>query len=140
MTAQGQPTYDAPDGEAEPKPVEFLSRENVEKTAQRTYDEFPLPNGMRCRIQSLSELEYAKFETRFCDSKGQPRNDRLKDMRPLLVMMTVVDENGGLRFGPEDLDYLRAMSAPLSMCIYARARKLCGIGEEEEEIDDLKKS
>lgn len=83
----------------------YASREMFLKPATRRFLDVDLPvSGLKVRIRSLMELEKEEFENETMNSKGNIRQDKLKNARRRLVVKCLVDGNGDVLLQPNDVD------------------------------------
>jgi hypothetical protein len=87
-------------------------------------------------IRELTGNERDEYELSIVDPETNQVNKA--GMRAILVVMTLVDEEGNKLFTLDDVDQVGALSSSALSKIFNKAAKLCGITEED--IADLEKN
>lgn len=73
--------------------------------AKRRFVEVTLPvSGCAVRVQSLTELERAKFQSGFLDKNGDVRPDRLVNANRRLIVLCLVDAAGNRLLNDNDVN------------------------------------
>lgn len=117
----------------------FLSREILLAPTGPRYVEVEIPElGGRVRVQSMSTAERGRFEAYFQNATGKTRAERLAKAREMLVVATVVDENGNKMFTPSDVEALSKQDVTILERIVRAAQDLCLIADSD--IEELAKN
>lgn len=106
----------------------------------RVPDDFPDPelSGAVYRVRALSAAEKSDFDGQFLSKKGELLPGRVKHIRLLLLIETVVDETGAPLFTRDDLSALQAVDAGLIELLVNKAQELNRFTEAD--IEDLEKN
>ena len=115
----------------------YASRTELLKKAPRRYRDETLPvSGLRIRIQSLTEKEYAEF-CRAVNNKKDSVVTLLNSRRALLIRC-LVDENGNRMFSLDDYDALAEWDA----ADLQAAQSACAdhVGTSEDGLENIRKN
>lgn len=126
--------------------MKFGSRELLLKKRPRRIETVTVPSdfpdaelaGATFRVQALTAAEKSEFDSQFTGRKGQLLPSRVKRIRLLLVLATVVDESGSPLFSADDIPQLEAVDAGLIELLVDKAQELNRFSDED--IDDLEKN
>lgn len=114
-----------------PEPVQqpLASRSDfLGSTCERRYREVTLPiSGKRVRIQSLSELERARYEAALIDGNGRRIAARVRDQRARLICLCLVDERGDRLLHDTDVDAVLARDSHDDGYLYDQIFDLVGL-------------
>lgn len=109
-----------------------LSRDEFLGQREVRYMDVPIgDNGQTVRIKSLTELERSSFEVT-CGA-GTNKKRSLRDSRALLLCRCIVDEDGNLMMGDDDVERLHEMDARITGRVFDAAVKHIGISNEDVE-------
>lgn len=114
--------------------MSLLTKEQLlEKRTRKTVEvEIPELDGS-VKIRALRSKEITSWQTSMMDKHGNPDVKRLKESRERLVMLSVVDDNGNLVFGRDDLEALNNLENSIIDRIAVAAHDLNGIEGTEFE-------
>jgi len=108
--------------------LSLLTKEQLlEKRTRKTIEvQIPELDGA-VKIRALKSKEITTWQTSMMDKHGNPDVKRLKESRERLVMLSVVDDNGNLVFGRDDLEALNNLENSIIDRIAVAAHDLNGI-------------
>lgn len=91
----------------------YAGRESLLALSVRRYRDVEIDDGLKYRIQSLTEREKSSYEADILSNKsGQSvRLDRIVDSRLQLVVLCLVDGAGKRLFSKEDIPALRELDS-----------------------------
>ena len=121
----------------------FLSREEILKPAQLRSVVVVLPElgGKSVRVKALTAGERGRFQSQFLDKDtGEVDLTRAYEMSELLVVATVVDDNGRLMFTPDDVEAIKDIDAAVVARIADVAMQLSRLGKHDNSKDLVKNS
>jgi hypothetical protein len=84
-------------------------------------------------VQGLTAAQRDEFEGSLVVGKGRKRDVNMKNMRAKLVVLTVIGEDGQRLFTESDIAQLGAMRADILDRIFAVAKELSGLSDQDEE-------
>lgn len=99
----------------------------------------PLPvNGLRLRIQSLTEQEMSKYQTELVGRGNRPKPARLEDANGRLFCRVLVDGDGNRLFGDGDAEAFAGWDSADTGALYERVKRHLGL--EDGDVEDLVKN
>ena len=115
--------------------MSLLTKEQLLAKRERVFKEIPIPElGSSVRIRALKSAEITGWQASLLDPKtGEPSIKLQKQARERLVAISVVNENGTLLFGKDDLEALNNLENSIVGRIAAAATELNGIDNEDFE-------
>lgn len=117
---------------------EIATREQILSLAgleKRRFMDVDLPvSGLRVRIRSLTEEEYARYQMAVVNTAGKVRTNKLEDAGRRLIALCIVDENGNRLFADNEADKLRSLDNADAQSLYNACLKHNGINRDEEEM------
>ncbi len=125
---------------SETKPAAtLLTRDAILKADDMTYEVVEVPEwGGSVRVKALNGTERDAFEASLVMGKGKSATVNLQNMRAKLVTQTAVDENGKALFDFADIGALGRKSASALERVFAAARRLSGLSDED--VEELTKN
>lgn len=123
--------------------TELLTREAILEADDLDYEDVPVPEwGGTVRVKGLTGVERDRYESTLVEfRKDGSREMRLANARARLVALAVVDAGGKPVFGREDVKALGNKSAAALERVFAVAKRLAGLTDEDveeltEDLDD----
>lgn len=113
--------------------MEIASRESLLNRTNRRYTEVTV-DGVKYRIQSLTEGEKSRYENSITNSKGSVK----LQARMQLLIATVVDDEGNRLFTSDDYSAMAQVDGALTGKLFNAAIEHCGF--QEADIDELVKN
>ncbi len=113
--------------------MEIASRESLLNRTNRRYTEVTV-DGVKYRIQSLTEGEKSRYENSITNSKGSVK----LQARMQLLIATVVDDEGNRLFPSDDYSAMAQVDGALTGKLFNEAIEHCGF--QEADIDELVKN
>lgn len=118
----------------------FVTRESIRGKLKRQYQAVDVPSGARFRLQSLSEGEQTEYESFMAGVLIQSKTKRqeylgqiMREGRRRLLQKTLVDGDGALLYGPEELQALADdIDAKDAEALFAAAQKFTGVESEQQ--------
>ena len=114
-----------------------LGRSELLAPAERKFKTVVTPLGAG-RMRSVTERERSQFESDTLDKSGKLSKRSLLTVKPRLIIMCAVDDNGELLFTSADTERLLEMDSITANLLSDEAQKLCGITETD--IEELEKN
>ncbi|MDP9301843.1 MAG: hypothetical protein M3P43_13275 [Actinomycetota bacterium] len=112
----------------------FLTREDILAVSDITTEILEVEDwGGAVRIRGLTGNERDNYEQSIITMRGNKVLPKFVGARARLVARSVVDESGKLLFSEDDVAALGRKSAAALERVYAAARKLSGLTEEDVE-------
>lgn len=117
----------------------LLTRENLLKKRPRRTKVINLPElEGEVTIRAMTEGERSRYEASFLTKDGKPQIRSIEAARRLLIVLTVIDEQGHPMLTEQDLTALAEQDASALSRIYNASRDLSGF--EESDIEELVKN
>jgi len=114
-----------------------LGRSELLAPVKRMYQNIETRVGT-VRLQSVSERERSQFEQDTLDKNGRVTKRGMMSVKPRLIIMCAVDQNGDKIFTSADIEGLLELDSITSNLIADACQKLCGITETD--LEDLEKN
>lgn len=112
----------------------LLSREQILNANDRTYEVVQCPEwGGDVRIQSLTGLEYDRFQKEIASGRGKNRDVRFDHLRTRLIVKCAVDEDGALMFEEADIRRLSSKNSKPIDRLFAACQKIVGMSDDDAE-------
>jgi hypothetical protein len=106
---------------------------------KRRHEAVELPIcGMTVRIRSLTEREVSRYQMRTVAKRGGFRTERMLDASRRLIVLCLVNQEGGRLFGDDETDWLVEWDSADTQCLYNACAKHCGI--DTSDIEELVKN
>ena len=119
----------------------FLSRENLLKIPPKRVEVVDVPElGGKVRVQAMTALQRGRYEAAMVNSKGGPDKNRIAHARAIIIVETVVDEQGNKLLTPGDVKALDNQDGWAMDRIFEAAKRISGMDDEEAELDALEKN
>jgi hypothetical protein len=87
----------------------------------------------RVRLRSLNEGERSQFENDVLDDDLNADRERYKSAKRRLCVLCVVDADGNPVLSEDDVEALAAVDGAVVGQIFAKAKELCGLTDEDIE-------
>ena len=114
-----------------------MNRDEILECDDRPIESVDVPEwGCSVKVRTMASAERDKYEQSVVDIDSGKRNFR--NLRAKLCVLTIVDDDGELIFGPNDAEKLGAKSAKAIDRIFEVAQRLNGIGQGD--IEELEKN
>lgn len=117
----------------------LLTHDQILGADDRRHEDTPVPEwGGTVRVRGLTGKERDAFEASLVDKKtGQ--TSKLANARARMLVMTLVDDDGNRLFSMEDVSALGAKSAAALERVFAVARRLSGMSDDDlaELVEDF---
>ena len=110
----------------------LLNRESILQADDLPKELVDVPEwGGAVYVRSLTGAERDRFESGMIEQRGKNQKMNLSNIRAKLAALTVCDEEGKRIFSSADIDELSKKSAAALDRIFAVARRLSGLGEDD---------
>ena len=110
----------------------LLNRESILQADDLPKELVDVPEwGGAVYVRSLTGAERDRFESSMIKQRGKNQQMNLDNIRAKLAVLTVCDEEGKRIFSSADIDELSKKSAAALDRIFAVARRLSGLGEDD---------
>ena len=110
----------------------LLNRESILQADDLPKELVDVPEwGGSVYVRSLTGAERDRFESSMIKQRGKNQQMNLDNIRAKLAVLTVCDEEGKRIFSSADIDELSKKSAAALDRIFAVARRLSGLGEDD---------
>ncbi len=117
----------------------LLSRDAILSSNDLTFEEVDVPEwGGMVRVRTLTGEERDALESSMVERHGRKVDVNLSNLRARLVSLSCVDANGDRLFSDLDIEALGQKSAAALERVFAVARKLSGLSEQD--VDELTKN
>lgn len=115
--------------------LSLLTKEQILAKRDRATRYVELPEiGGSVKIRALKSAELSGWQASLLDPRtGEPCIKRQKQARERLVAISVIDENGNLIFGKDDLESLNRLENSVIGRIATAAKEINGIDNEDYE-------
>lgn len=110
--------------------MSVLGREALLAKKQRRYITVDLPSGGTAKLQSLTELERAEYNTSLLDKKGELDRDRLTFGTAMLLCRMLVDDDGKRLFLDSEYEELATIDSLDMEVLGDEARRHIGFDSE----------
>jgi len=123
----------------------FVTRESIRGRLKRQYQAVDVPSGLRFRLQTLSEGEQTEYEGFMAGILAVAKSKRpnylakiMREGRRRLLQLVLVDGEGVLLYGPEELETLAAdIDANDATALFDAAKVFVGAESEQQLSSDV---
>lgn len=110
----------------------LLSREAIRAAQDIESQIVEVPEwGGAVRVKALSGAQRDAYESSVVTMQGDRRVFNLRDLRARFVAVSVIDDEGNLLFGDEDIEWLTAKSARALDRVFRVAQRLSGMTDAD---------
>jgi len=106
---------------------EFAGPEQFQAAAKRRYREEEIPGKGWHRFRNLTEREQSQWETANLGTDGKRTTDGMQETKAHLIVLTLVNEEGDLRFHESQIDLVMGADSAYTNAVFEVAREHCGI-------------
>jgi len=114
-----------------------IGRDVLLRPVKRTFHEVETSRGV-VRLRSVTERERAKFEADTLDKSGKVTKRGLVSMKPRLIILCAVDDQGDPILNQGDIDSLLDMDSQTINQLADVCQQLVGITESD--VEDMEKN
>ena len=114
-----------------------IGRDVLLRPVKRTFHEVETSRGV-VRLRSVTERERAKFEADTLDKSGKGTKRGLVSMKPRLIILCAVDDQGDPILNQGDIDSLLDMDSQTINQLADVCQQLVGITESD--VEDMEKN
>ena len=114
-----------------------IGRDVLLRPVKRTFHEVETSRGV-VRLRSVTERERAKFEADTLDKSGKVTKRGLVSMKPRLIILCAVDDQGDPILNQGDIDSLLDMDSQTINQLADVCQQLVGITESD--VEDMEKT
>ena len=114
-----------------------IGRDVLLRPVKRTFHEVETSRGV-VRLRSVTERERAKFEADTLDKSGKVTKRGLVSMKPRLIILCAVDDQGDPILNHGDIDSLLDMDSQTINQLADVCQQLVGITESD--VEDMEKN